>query len=149
MLEGLAVRPSLQRSRALLIDRKGRVFVVFLLAGALYLALGMVLGVLTIFGLRGNANLIMTQVITLLLTFTANLLLQQLLSAACTVLYYDERVRREGFDIQLMMSEGQLPAPTATPFSAGDSAIATPFGQAGGYAPVPPASVPGQSYPRV
>ena len=107
VLEDLAIRPALQRSRALLPDRKGRVFVIFLLAGALYLPLSTVAGVMALMSVRGAVSFIATQATTLLLTFASALLIQPLFSAAFVVLYYDERVRREGFDIQFMMSEAQ------------------------------------------
>ena len=135
VLENLRIMASLRRSRELLPDRKGRVFVVLLLGGALYMALGMVVGGLALFELRGDGNFIVLQIITLLLTFVAALLLQPLFSAAFAILYYDERVRREGFDIQFMMSEGQL---------AGAGAGATSAGAGNGFAGGE--SAPGQGY---
>ncbi|HZR66640.1 MAG TPA: hypothetical protein VFA85_15970 [Terriglobales bacterium] len=38
-----------------------------------------------------------------------------LLTVAFTLIYYDERVRREGFDLQLMMSTLENPAPMPSP----------------------------------
>lgn len=41
-----------------------------------------------------------------------------LLTIALTLLYYDQRVRKEGFDLQLMMSNLEGAAPAAAAVSA-------------------------------
>ncbi len=149
VLEDLAIRPALLRSRALLPDRKGRVFVVFLVAMALYSALAVVVGVLALLGLRGSVSFIVTQIIALTLTFAAALLLQPLFAASFVLVYYDERVRREGFDIQFMMSEAQHAVQSPEPHTVAYSA-ATPSseGTAVEYTSVPAAGAAGQVSPR-
>ena len=115
VLEGLGIRDALRRSKALLLDRKGRIFLLFLLVGALYLVVGSLIGAVSIMSVRGTMDLIVAQAITLLSTFAATLLLQPLFGIALAVFYYDERVRREGFDIEFMMQEA---ARAAQPLSA-------------------------------
>ena len=45
--------------------------------------------------------------------FITQSLVGPLLTIALTLLYYDERVRKEGFDLQLMMSNFENAAPAA------------------------------------
>ena len=104
VLESLGIRDALRRSKALLPDRKGRIFVLFLLLGALYLVIRSASGVLSLLAVRGAIGLIVAQLATLLTTFVATMLLQPFYTVALCLFYYDERVRREGFDIEFLLS---------------------------------------------
>ena len=123
VMEGLGVRDALRRSKALLPDRKGRIFVLFLLLGAFYLVIGTVIGILSLMAVRGAVAMVMAQATTLLTTFAASLLLQPFFNVAICLFYYDERVRREGFDIEFMMQEA-----AAYPVAAAAGTAALPEG---------------------
>jgi hypothetical protein len=103
VVEGLPIRASLKRSNALLVDRKGRIFMVFILMGILYMILGVALAITLSFAMRGQIKMIVAQIITLLSGFLASALLQPIGAIALCLFYFDERVRREGFDIEFML----------------------------------------------
>ncbi|MFT4112808.1 hypothetical protein [Silvibacterium sp.] len=105
VVESLRVGAALRRSRKLLADRKVRVFLVLLFLAVLYGVVGAIQTPLAIFALRsrgGQAFLI--NAITLTLSFITSTLIGPVGAIALCLLYIDERVRREGFDIEWMMS---------------------------------------------
>ena len=117
MLEDLGVQQSLDRSTHLTEGSRGRVFVVYFLVWILTVMLAMTGGVVaTLVGLQagrslGSQGLILQHVIT----FVANSLVFPLLYIALSLVYYDQRVRKEAFDIEHMMTMfGTEPAAGAT-----------------------------------
>jgi len=112
VVEDLGVRKSLKRSVALSKGSRFRIFliyIVFLIAGML---LGAALG-----GLAGGlGNLILPNVMArLILVYIASFIVGALTGPLATIgmalVYYDERVRKEAFDLQLMLSSLDLHAP--------------------------------------
>jgi hypothetical protein len=112
VVEDLPIRASLKRSKALLVDRKGRIFLVFLLLGVLYMILGAVLAIVMAAAVSGQIRMIVGQTIAILTTFVISALLQPIGAISFGLLYFDERVRREGFDIEFMLQSA-----TARPVS--------------------------------
>jgi len=110
VVEDLPVRASLKRSKALLVDRKGRIFMVFLLMGILYMVLGVALTVVMSLAMRGQIKMIVAESVTILFTFIASAFLQPIGAISICLFYFDERVRREGFDIELMLQGVQVPS---------------------------------------
>ena len=113
VVEDLGVVKSLKRSAALSKGSRFRIFLiytVFLIAGML---LGAALG-----GLAGAAGTLIPNVMTRLIliyfaSFIGGALTGPLATIGIALVYYDERVRKEAFDLQLMMSSLDLPAPSA------------------------------------
>ena len=104
VVEDLGVNASVRRSRALVAGRKGRIFLAVLLVYALYVVAG---GLQLPFALlaqtsRGAAHVILL-VGTLVVGFIATSLILPVASIALTLFYLDERVRREGYDIELLL----------------------------------------------
>ena len=122
VLEDTGLGDSLSRSRQLTAGHRARVFAIyalyFVLLIAIYMALVTPLG--AFIALQGRhatpdsfSPLIM--VVSLVLGFIIECLVTPILTISLSLMYYDERVRKEAFDIQLMMSalgEGP-PASTA------------------------------------
>ncbi len=123
VLEGGGLRATMRRSRRLTAGRRGRIFAVYLLVFLLSYAVRILFQipyyVLSGGVLRhphgGNTALIVSAV----LAFLSTSLVGPILEIAFTLIYYDERVRKEGFDLQLMMSnlEGGAPAAAAVAVS--------------------------------
>lgn len=115
VIEDLSPAHALGRSKDLLQTRKGRVFAVLLLIGILYVVISSFLGFLGVAFLRGHMALMALQAVGLLVTMLSSLLLQPLLMVALCVVYYDERVRREGYDLVALMEEpiAAVPMPSA------------------------------------
>lgn len=104
VVEGLGVNASLRRSRMLVSGRKGRIFLALLLVYALYMVAG---GLQLPFAMlaqasRGSAHVLLV-VGALVVGFVATSLVLPVASIALTLFYLDERVRREGYDIELLL----------------------------------------------
>lgn len=117
VVESLNVRGAIRRSKALLIDRKGRVLLLFLFLFALYLVIGAIQAPLALIALRSRgAEAFITHAITLAIGFVTGTIVGPIGAIAICLFYVDERIRREGFDIEWMMSRlepAAIPAPRA------------------------------------
>jgi Membrane domain of glycerophosphoryl diester phosphodiesterase len=121
LLENLGPRDSLERSFTLTKDNAGRSFVIYLL----YLSI--LYGSLLLFAFpfsiaavlsAKNPGMISTwMALSQFGTSIATILVTPIVTIATTVFYYDLRVRKEAFDIQMMMNpnEAVAPAPNALP----------------------------------
>jgi hypothetical protein len=110
VLEGAGLRGTIRRSRELTEGSRGRILVIYLLmavlAGVITIAIHVPL--LAIFGVipfRASPHLgFSAYAVRTAGTFLATSLVGALGTIALTLVYYDLRVRKEGFDLQLMMS---------------------------------------------
>ena len=124
VLEDASLGEATSRSRALTAGHRGRVFVIYLV---FFMLSGIVGGVLSsplvaVALLNRHANqetLAMIQVCTVVLSYVSQILVTPLMTIAFSLMYYDERVRKEAFDIELMVK--------ALEGSQGQSATATAF----------------------
>ena len=125
VLEGTGLRGTLSRSANLTKGHRGRIFVTYLLLLVLNLAVNA--SIQFAFGL-GVPFIRHPQVtftfrrfaLTALSGFITTSLVGPLLTIALTLIYYDQRVRKEGFDLQLMMATLQpesSPSAQAAPAS--------------------------------
>jgi hypothetical protein len=124
VLEDTGLGESLSRSRQLTAGHRFRVFAIYLLYFALVFALEMGLmgplgAILAVKGRTVGAAAV-TPIITVastILGYVVECLVTPILTISLSLMYYDERVRKEAFDIQLMMSalgEGQGGSAAAT-----------------------------------
>ena len=113
---------SLQRAATLSKGTCGRIFVMFLLVMMLSMVLSMigyiplliVVGISAAMGKAGTAAiamLVVGEIVYVVMSFTAQTLLTPVYSIALVLFYYDQRVRKEGFDIEWMMMQAGLEAP--------------------------------------
>ena len=125
VLEDKGLRDSTSRSAELTKGSRGRVFMIYFL----FLTLTYIVYVLweiPIFaaigifarGARPTALPLWTQIAFPVGTFLSQCLVGPLLTIALSLCYYDQRVRKEAFDLQLMMStldgkQGDTPAPSS------------------------------------
>ena len=114
LLEDLGARESLERSFALTKDNAGRAFVIYLLYFALLYAaiflFMMPFGVLAAFSAKDPSMLRWTMAVMQVGNFFAAVLVSPFILIATSVFYYDLRVRKEAFDLQVMMNPGGNPA---------------------------------------
>ena len=100
----------MSRSSALTKGSRGRIFVIWLLFVVLAFGIGMLVqwpiqlgaGVGARSALRHVA--LGWQVASLVATFLSECLVGPLITIAFSLVYYDQRVRKEAFDLQLMMT---------------------------------------------
>lgn len=122
VVESLKVRASIKRSKLLLVDRKFRIFLLFVFLFALYLVIGAIQAPLAYFAIRARGSeAFFTHAISLAIGFVTGTLVGPLGAIAICLFYIDERVRREGFDIEWMMTKIAptpiVPAPPAPAFA--------------------------------
>jgi hypothetical protein len=126
VLESLGVRVSIKRSKRLLVDRKVRIFLLFIFLFGLYLVIGTIQAPLAFFALRARgAEAFLTHAISLAISFVSGTLVGPLGAIAICLFYIDERVRREGFDIEWMMTK-LAPAQTLSSAVAFDPGLLSP-----------------------
>jgi len=118
LLEKLPARQALKRSKWLSKGSLGRIFLIFLLMGLLASGLSYAMQVPAVFLSEMNAA---TLAIAWQLggAFMAMILASPIGTIAICLMYYDQRVRKEAFDLQLMMEALGQPLPvqasTGTP----------------------------------
>jgi hypothetical protein len=125
VLEHKGVFDSMSRSMELTKGDWGRIFVIGLLILALKFGISSLLQwpvlIAAGFSLRSGVRqfTIGWQVAVLLSGFVATSLVGALATIAFSIVYYDERVRKEAFDLQLMMTTLDASALPASPVQAG------------------------------
>ncbi|MEZ2348429.1 hypothetical protein [Terriglobus sp. RCC_193] len=104
VMEDLGVNASLRRSRALVAGRKGRIFLALLLVYVLHMvAGGLQLPFVFLAQTMHGAQRVLLLATDLLIAFIATALVSPVASIAMAMFYTDERVRREGYDIELLL----------------------------------------------
>lgn len=111
VLEDKGLRDSVNRSAVLTKGHRGRVFLIYVLFVVLTIAVYMMweIPIFAVIGLMlRNHNAasvpLWTQIAVPLCTFLSQCLVGPLLTIALSLLYYDERVRKEAFDLQHIMA---------------------------------------------
>jgi hypothetical protein len=121
LLENLGPRESLERSFALTKDNAGRSFVIYLLYLVIFYAIFFLLAfpfmVAVAVSAKNPAMMTMWTMLMQVGTTLATILVTPIFTIASTVFYYDLRVRKEAFDLQIMMNpnDAALPASTELP----------------------------------
>jgi uncharacterized membrane protein len=109
VLEDKGVGDAMSRSAELTKGDRWRIFVIWLLFLVLSLAVTLLLQwpvtlVAEAMGKTGSTPIIGIQVASAVMSFVSQCLVGPLGTIAFSLVYYDERVRKEAFDLQLMMS---------------------------------------------
>ena len=113
VVEDLGVIKSIKRSAVLSKGSRFRIFLIYIVFVILAALLGAALGALA--GGFGTLipNLTARLILIYLASFIAGTLTGPLATIGIALVYYDERVRKEAFDLHLMMSSLDLATPTA------------------------------------
>lgn len=117
LLENLGPRESLERSFGLTKDNVGRAFLILLLYFAILYAALFLFDVPFAIGIQfGAHDPSMVRLLSALMqvgNFIAGVLITPIVTIASSIFYFDLRVRKEAFDLQLMMNplSGGVPAP--------------------------------------
>ncbi len=115
MVEDLSVTKAPKRSSQLVNGARWRMLLIMFLLFALTYAvmLGLQMPILFIMIAAGQKMTLLLQIVNQFASFVAGSLVAPLGMIAFTVAYYDQRVRKEGFDIQLLMASQMQPSATA------------------------------------
>ena len=110
MMEKLTIRQAMRRSKGLAAGTKGRIFVVLLITGVLYLVVGVLESPASIFMIMApKQQHYLAQAVTLVISFLGHMVVAPVGLIGLTLLYFDQRVRKEAFDLQLLL-ENSRPA---------------------------------------
>ena len=122
LLEDLGARASLERSWELTRDNAARAFLILLLYFALAYGIAMVFvapfSFMMAFSMKDPGMLRLYMVLTQVGSFLSQLLVTPFLLIATAVFYYDLRVTKEAFDLQMLMnpeSASSVPTPSTVP----------------------------------
>jgi Membrane domain of glycerophosphoryl diester phosphodiesterase len=146
---------SLVRSWHLSRGTRGRIFVTYLLVIALAFAISMALSipmlivVAMIPSMGGGAAFsspafVIAEIVRAIANFATQVLLAPIIMIAAVLFYYDQRIRKEGFDIEWMMQRAGLAPSQPQSGSAGILGLAqppspgSPGNATGGFGPVTP-----------
>jgi hypothetical protein len=114
LMEDTGVRASMRRSKTLAKGTKGRIFVVFLIAFVLYMVAGAVEApMLFIIGRAPLQEHVLAQSAVLLIGFLAHTLVSPVALVGLTLVYFDQRVRNEAFDLLMLLGPEIPPSPVA------------------------------------
>ncbi len=106
--EDLTVRAAMRRSKVLSKGAKGKLFLVLLIAAALYFVMGIVLSTVAFVALilhRGQQATLMVQILTMGIVFLGYTLISPVIMIGVALLYFDQRVRREAFDVAVLLGD--------------------------------------------
>ena len=120
VVEDLKARQAIKRSIELTKGSRGRIFVLFLLTIVITFAIVAVTQfpfLISTFKHPGQPLPIGTQALQQVLNFVTSTLIGPIYAIGLTLFYYDQRVRKEGFDIEWMMQAAGL---TALPAEQGE-----------------------------
>lgn len=122
VMEDMKARAAIKRSIDLTKGSRGRIFVLFLLVFAIQIALGMVSQIfLVAIAVKHHGQVgPLAQSIAQIIAFFTNSFLGPIGATGITLFYYDQRIRKEGFDIEWMMQSAGL----ATPAVSADASVA-------------------------
>jgi MFS family permease len=110
-LEDLRILAALRRSVHLTKKDRGRIFVIYFLVGVLnyIVMLALIFPAAMVGTAIAGAQSVVGQIFTLIAQFLAGALIGPVATIAMSLVYYDERVRKEAFDLQLMMASIDKP----------------------------------------
>jgi len=104
VIESLKANAAVRRSMDLLTERKVRIFLLWLLLVAMGMIVGVAISPLQFLAVRAHgAERYLLQMVYLTGVFFTRLLVLPVGAIALCLFYFDERVRHEGFDIELLM----------------------------------------------
>ena len=104
VIENLTVPDAMRRSKQLAAGTKGRIFLLLLLLFALTMVASALQFPFALLLLRSrSAEHILAQVISLFIAFLTSALIGPVASIGLCLFYFDERIRKEAFDIEFLM----------------------------------------------
>lgn len=114
-VEGLTARAAIRRSIFLSKGSRGRIFMLALLAVIIQVGLvGITQGFFVVVGFKNHGVLpVWMSVVQQFLAFLTNTFVGPIYATGFTLFYYDQRVRKEGYDIERMMQTAGMTELTA------------------------------------
>lgn len=112
VMENLGIRAALKRSKQLTAGTKGRIFLLFLFVLALYFVAVAIQTPLTVLIVqKKTAQVFLMQALVLLVGFFTGSVIGPVGAIGLCLFYIDQRIRKEGFDIEFLIDRSATPAP--------------------------------------
>ncbi|MGA7110651.1 MAG: hypothetical protein WBV28_17760 [Terracidiphilus sp.] len=117
VIEDLKARQAIRRSIELSKGSRGRIFLLAMLVVAVQLGLGLITQMFFIVATLKHHGVLPAgiRVLQQLVAFCTNTFVGPIYATGFTLFYYDQRVRKEGYDIEWMMRSAGLSGPGALP----------------------------------
>lgn len=110
VIENLGVRAAMRRSKNLATGRIGRIFLLLLLVYVLWMVATFIqLPFVFLAARAGAAQQFLMQGIMLGINFIVTTIVGPIAAIGLCLFYFDERVRREGFDIEMLLRSTSIP----------------------------------------
>jgi hypothetical protein len=120
VMEGLSVRKSMRRSKDLAAGIKGRIFVLGLIVFAMNMVFGVAQAPFALMTLYARSSThVLAEMSVLVLTFAAHASVTPIASIGLCLIYFDQRVRREAFDLEILLGPETASAPPSFPTASG------------------------------
>ena len=104
VMERLTIRAAMKRSKVLAAGSKGRIFLLFLMLGALYVVVGAVeIPFAVLITKTRGMQVVLLQSLLLFVNFFVTTLVGPVAAIGLCLFYIDQRVRKEGFDIEFLI----------------------------------------------
>jgi|HubBroStandDraft_1064217.scaffolds.fasta_scaffold05889_3 hypothetical protein len=115
VVENLKARAAIRRSIVLSKFSRGRIFVLWLLVAVIEIGLGLVSQSFFVFAAVKNRFELAVgwRILQQFVGFCTTTFVAPILATGLTLFYYDQRVRKEGYDIEWMMQAAGMTAPVA------------------------------------
>jgi hypothetical protein len=129
VVENLAAQKAIKRSIELSKESRGRIFVLWLLVFVLQAGLVLVSQIFFIWAAYKNHFVLPPGLRALqqIISFFTDAFVFPILATGITLFYYDQRIRKEGYDIEWMMQAAGLTAPAALALEAEPRALEADF----------------------
>jgi len=112
VVENLRVRAAIRRSKQLATGRIGRIFLLLLLVYVLWMVATVIqLPFIFLAARAGAAQQFVMQGLILAINFVVTTVVGPIAAIGICLFYFDERVRREGFDIEVLLQSASLSSP--------------------------------------
>jgi hypothetical protein len=150
VIEDLKARRAIRRSIELTKGSRGRIFVLLLLIFVIEIGLVMITQLFFIVAMFAAAKHraeipVWMQIVQQIVGFLTNTFIGPMYATGLTLFYYDQRMRKEGFDIEWMMEAAGMTAPAAA--APPIQAVPTPVPESGVWEPLPEFAPPAPTGP--
>lgn len=142
VVENLKARKALRRSVELSKSSRGRIFLLFLLVGVIQIGLYVLTQMpFIVYGFMHHHRLsLWINLLSQVISVATNTLVGPILATGLTLFYFDQRVRKEGYDIEWMMAAAGLAGSTARSADGGIAVATVPVDEPLATAPAQPAT---------
>jgi hypothetical protein len=125
LMENLTVHRAMKRSSVLTKGSIGRIFVMLLLVLAVMMVVQYAIQIPMVILLLTNKGkpTLTTQIVASFGSFLSGSFALPIYSIALTLFYYDQRIRKEGYDVEWLMEQAAMPSDTNAPNSISSGAI--------------------------